>query len=176
MNTVISSIPFHSRVATRSVLGMPAAVVVSALVVVNVGVLAAASAWPAVRARDASAAAPTTKANVVKINRRLKGDRLALRSASQEVPEQWDSQQSKDSARPEDNEPQILSPPASPIPADPAMIDCEPVVAAQVRPPGASAEQCVAAIAAYRKAAQVPRRLNASTADREYIGRHSSYA
>ena len=96
MSASIPGVPFHLQLAARSVLGMPTAVVVvSALVVVNVSVLAASSAWPTVRATNASAAAPPAKARVVKINRRLKGDRLALPGASQQVLEQWDSQQHK---------------------------------------------------------------------------------
>ena len=86
--------PIRSRHADRRRGGM-------ALVVVNVSVLAASSAWPTVRATNASAAPPPAKARVVKINRRLKGDRLALPGASEQVLEQWDSQQHKTYARPE---------------------------------------------------------------------------
>jgi hypothetical protein len=86
MNASIRSVPIHPRLAARPALGMPTAVVmVSALVVANVSVLAGSSAWPTVRATHASAAAPSTKARVIKINRRLKGDHLALPGASQQV-------------------------------------------------------------------------------------------
>ena len=178
MNAFIRSVPIHPRLAARSALGMPTAVVVvSALVVANVNVLAATSAWPTVRATNASAAAPS-KARVIKINRRLKGDHLALLGASQQVLEQWDSQQHKNNARPENDEPRILAPPGQPVPIDddPTMIDCEPVLAAEARSCGVPAGQCITAIAAYRKVSEMARRSNTPLADWDRICRHSKYA
>ena len=179
MNASIRSVPIYPRLAARSTLGMPTAVVVvSALVVANVSVLAASTAWPTVRATNASAAAPSTKARVIKINRRLKGDHLALPGASQQVLERWDSQQHKNNARPENDEPHILVPPGQPVPIDddPRMIDCEPVVAAQARSSGVPAGQCITAIAAYRKVSEMARRSNAPLADGDRIWRYSKYA
>ena len=179
MNASIRSVPIHPRLAARPALGMPTAVVVvSALVVANVSVLAGSSAWPTVRATHASAAAPSTKARVIKINRRLKGDHLALPGASQQVLERWDSQQHKNHARPENDEPHILAPSGQPVPIDddPTMIDCEPVVAAQAESSGVLAGQCITAIAAYRKAAEMARRSNTPQADGDRVWRHSKYA
>ena len=180
MNASIRSVPIHPRLAARSALGMPTAVVmVSALVVANVSVLAASSAWPTVRATNASATAPSTKTRVIKINRRLKGDHLALTGASQQVLERWDSQQHKNSARPENDEPHILAPPGQPVPIDdddPEMIDCEPVAAAQARSSGVLAGECITAIAAYRKVSEMPRRSTTPLADGDRIWRYSKYA
>ena len=153
-------------------------IIIRSLAVILVAALAVPVAAQSADAEYCGALTRLYYRYVIKINRRLKGDHLALPGASQQVLERWDSQQHKNNARPENDEPHILAPSGQPVPIDddPTMIDCEPVVTAQAESSGVLAGQCITAIAAYRKAAEMPRRSNTPQADGDRVWRHSKYA